>query len=77
MSGACLHINQADHWDGGGVLDEVFQHDQQVVWVKGGLGGVLNCGVWILIHQTDPGGQVQRVADEDQLVLHNEKDRMV
>ena len=35
---------------------------------EGGVGGVL--GLWKLVHQADHGGQVQGVADEDQLVLH-------
>ena len=35
-----------------------------------GEGGVGVLGLWKLVHQAYHGGQVQRVADEDQLVLH-------
>ena len=42
---------------------------------EGGVWGVLE--LWNLTHHTHPGGKVQRVAHEDNLVLHNEEDRLV
>ena len=42
---------------------------------EGVVGGVL--GLWKLVHQADHCGQVQGVADEDQLILHDGKEAAV